>query len=212
MLASSLIYPAAVTAAETSRSADQLWAAYAARWDSASSYKAVFKQHIEISGIGGDVSSGGIFYFEKPDKMRWDYLEGDKQQVVGDGRWIWVYQPDLEQVYKISYTQAFGSGGLVSLLAGREGIAQRYDLKLLSDDASAVSMRLTPKSGVGETLELLLDADTMDLRTVQITDPAGSVTSVEFNDVTRNVKLEAKLFSFEPPKDTDVITTPGSSK
>lgn len=144
--------------------------------------------------------------------MRWDYLEGDKQQVVGDGRWIWVYQPDLEQAYKISYTQAFGTGGLVALLAGREGLAQRYRLSLLSDDEASVSMRLTPRSGAGETLELSLDVGTMDLRSVRITDPAGSVTTVEFIDVTRNVALDAKLFRFEPPQGTDVITTPVTSQ
>ena len=50
--------------------------------------------------------------------------------------------------------------------------------------------------------------DTLDLRSVIINDPAGSVTFVEFDQVQRNVKLDDTLFKFTPPAGTDVITSP----
>ena len=54
------------------------------------------------------VESSGKFYFARPDRMRWDYLEGQRQVVVGDGNNVWIYQPDLEQVYRVDYGTAFG--------------------------------------------------------------------------------------------------------
>jgi len=185
---------------------DAIWSAYQQRWESTATYTATFNQSIEIDGIGGDVDSGGSFYFSRPDRMRFDYTRGQEQRVVGDGSWIWVYQPDLEQVYKVDYATAFGSGGLVALLGDREGLAERYELSLLDSTEGMVRLRLDPKAEVGETLELIMSADTFDLRSVVMTDPAGSVTRVEFEEVHRNVELKDGLFAFSPPAGVDVIT------
>jgi len=188
--------------------AERIWKAYETRWAATSSYSSEFKQKIEITGIGGEVESAGRFYFQRPDLMRWDYLEGQTQTVVGDGQWIWVYQPDLEQAYRVNYSVAFGSGGLVALLAGREGLSSRYRTTLLDENSEIVRIRLEPTDAVGETLDLTMAADTMDLRAVVVTDPAGSVTVMEFSDPVRNVELESGLFEFSPPPGVDVIVPP----
>jgi len=190
---------------------DRVWSAYQQRWASTATYTAEFHQTIEIDGIGGDVESRGRFYFSKPDRMRWDYTEGQDQRVVGDGSWMWVYQPDLEQVYKVDYRTAFGSGGLVALLADREGLAGRYEVALLDSAEGAVRLRLTPTLEGGEILELAMSADTFDLVSVMIEDPAGSVTQVRFAEVERNETLDENLFRFAPPDGVDIITTPTAS-
>ncbi|RMD85513.1 MAG: outer membrane lipoprotein carrier protein LolA [Candidatus Dadabacteria bacterium] len=187
---------------------DDVWAAYEARWNATRSLVASFRQRIDVDGIGGKVESAGRFYFAKPDRMRWDYVEGQQQSVVGDGRWIWVYQPDLEQVYRVSYETAFGRGGLVALLAGRQALAERYRLELVARDEREVTIRLTPKADVGEILEVTLAAGSFDLLRLAVRDPAGSTTYVEFSDLRRNVDLASSLFSFTPPEGVDVITTP----
>jgi outer membrane lipoprotein carrier protein len=142
--------------------------------------------------------------------MRWDYTEGQDQNVIGDGTWVWVYQPDLEQVYRIDYQAAFGSGGLVALLADREGLSKRYRLELMDPTPGTVRLRLQPRADAGETLELELSADTMDLKSVVVTDPAGSVTFVEFLDIRRNADLDSDLFAFVPPDGVDIISPPSA--
>jgi len=194
--------------AEETNDVDELWNAYRLRWASTSSYQANFRQRIEIEGIGADVLSGGKFFFSRPDRMRWDYTEGQQQTVVGDGRWVWVYQPDLEQVYRIDYKAAFGTGGLVALLADREGLSKRYNLAFTGRGEGTVRLRLVPREGAGETLDLEMSADTMDLRSVLVRDPAGSVTFVEFLDIRRNGEVDSALFEFAPPPGVDIITSP----
>ncbi len=188
------------------RTVDSVWAAYRHRWQSTATYSANFSQSIEIDGIGGDVDSAGSFYFARPDRMVFDYTEGQEQRVVGDGEWIWVYQPDLEQVYKVDYATAFGSGGLVALLGNRDDLSERYQLSLLDSSEDVVRLRLTPMAEVGELIELVMSADSFDLESVVMTDPAGSVTRVEFSDIRRNLTLEDALFAFSPPEGIDVIT------
>ena len=188
--------------------AEQVWSAYEKRWAATRSYTAGFHQRIEIAGVDGTVESSGRFYFVRPDLMRWDYDEGQKQLVVGDGSNVWIYQPELEQVYRVDYSTAFGSGGLVALLAGREGLSRRYRVELVESTASVLKIRLVPNGEPGELLDLTLTADTMDLKAVKVTDPAGSVTFVEFDNPLRNPVLKNDLFRFTPPAGVDVIDSP----
>jgi chaperone LolA len=203
-----LALPAPRCEAVAQHDVDEVWSAYQKRWATTNTYVAAFRQRIEIEGIGGEVESAGNFYFAKPDRMRWEYLEGQPQNVVGDGKWIWVYQPDLEQAYRVDYQAAFGSGGLVALLADRAGLMARYRLALVDRGDGLLRVRLSPKADVGETLEVAMSPETLDLRSVIINDPAGSVTIVEFENVRRNVELSAGLFQFTPPEGVDVITSP----
>lgn len=154
------------------------------------------------------VESAGKFYFARPDRMRWDYFEGQRQVVVGDGSNVWIYQPDLEQVYRVGYGTAFGSGGLVALLAGREGLSRRYRTTLLDAGARTIQIRLIPSEGAGEMLDLTIASGTMDLVKVRVTDPAGSVTVVDFDGPIRNASVDDELFRFTPPAGVDIIDSP----
>jgi outer membrane lipoprotein carrier protein len=193
------------TTAASALTAEEVWSAYETRWAATRSYSAGFHQRIEIAGVDGTVESGGRFYFVRPDLMRWDYVEGQKQLVVGDGSNVWIYQPDLQQVYRVDYSTAFGSGGLVALLAGREGLSRRYRVELIETTVKLLKIRLIPNGEIGEMLDLSLTADTMDLVAVKVTDPAGSVTVVEFDGPLRNPVLKDDLFRFSPPPGVDVI-------
>jgi outer membrane lipoprotein-sorting protein len=88
--AATLVLIASARPAEAGRSVEDIWNAYQQRWAATATYEANFRQTIEITGIGGEVASGGRFYFSRPDRMRWDYTVGDEQKVIGDGQWIWV--------------------------------------------------------------------------------------------------------------------------
>ena len=197
--------PAQPVAAAEGASAAEIWKAYGERWKATADYTASFRQSIEVADLGTAVASSGRFSFAKPDLLLWEYTEGAPQTVVGDGAWVWVYQPDLEQVYKIAYAEAFGSGGLVALLAGRDGLSERYEASLLTSSEQAVTMQLVPRAGRGEQLEVTMTRPTFDLAAVVITDAAGSTTRMEFFDAERNGGVDPELFSFTPPAGVDII-------
>jgi outer membrane lipoprotein carrier protein len=126
--------------------------------------------------------------------------------VVGDGKWLWLYQPDLEQVYKIPYAKAFGRGGLVELLAGRQGVSERYSTAIERPDATSVRILLKSLTEGGGNLEVTLEADTFDLRAVTVHDAAGSTTSMTFAEPRRNAGADRSRFTFTPPPAVDIIS------
>ena len=201
---------AGTVAPAASAEAEAVWRAYEKRWSETADYAAGFRQIIEVLDVGSRVESAGRFYFAKPGLVRWEYTEGPPQTVVGDGTWIWLYQPDLEQVYKIPYAQAFGRGGLVELLAGRQGIAERYTSTLERPDASTVRIVLKSKAEGGGDFEVTLEADTFDLRSVTVHDAGGSTTQMTFAQPRRNSGSDASHFTFTPPAGVDIISDSGT--
>jgi outer membrane lipoprotein carrier protein len=197
---------AVVTPAPGTPEAETVWKAYEKRWSETENYSAGFRQIIEVPDVGSRVESAGRFYFSKPGLVRWEYTEGPPQTVVGDGTWIWLYQPDLEQVYKIPYAKAFGRGGLVELLAGREGVSERYTATLQRPDATSVRILLKPRQeGTGD-LEVTLEADSFDIREVVVHDAAGSTTKMTFAEPRRNHGIDKARFTFTPPDAVDIIS------
>jgi len=197
---------AKAVAASSSPEAEAAWKSYEKRWAETDDYAAGFRQTIEVPDIGSKVESAGRFFFAKPGLVRWEYNEGPPQTVIGDGEWIWLYQPDLEQVYKIPYAKAFGRGGLVELLAGREGVAERYRASLERPDATSILIRLQAlEEGEGD-LEVTLEADTFDLKSVTVHDPAGSTTKMTFSEPLRNRGVDRGRFAFTPPPGVDIVS------
>ena len=57
-----------------------------------------FSQSVtDANGHQGDASSG-TFALQAPRQFRWETLSPYQQTIVADGRRVWVYEPDLEQV------------------------------------------------------------------------------------------------------------------
>ena len=161
---------------------------------------------VEVPDVGSRVESSGRFYFRKPGMVRWEYTQGPPQTVVGDGAWIWLYQPDLQQVYKIPYDKAFGRGGLVELLAGRKGVSGRYVATMEKPDAATVRIHLRSRDTGAGDLDVTLASDTFDLKAVTVKDAAGSVTRMTFDEPLRNHGIERSLFGFTPPAGVDIIS------
>ncbi len=85
--------------------------------ESTKSARADFSQSVSgKSGRKPQLSSGKMM-FARPGKFRWVYEKPYPQVLVGDGRKLWVYDPDLKQVSVNTIGKALGSSP-AALLAG----------------------------------------------------------------------------------------------
>src|SRR3989337_727412 len=60
--------------------------------------KADFTQQAFKKSLGPTIQAEGTVYLNRPGKMRWEYRAPSPQQIVSDGRSLWVYTPELNQV------------------------------------------------------------------------------------------------------------------
>lgn len=182
------------------------------RYDETRAFRADFRQELTVVSIGSSDVSEGTVVFKKPGKMRWDF-QTPPQQIVSDGRTLWIHQPELKQVLKGPFQGGFVSTTPVSFLLGVGRITDQFrpEADPRGCRGARVYVRLAPKNA--EELGALafgVDRVTFDIVEAAVTDPMGNVTTLTFSDVARNVDVPDATFDFRVPPGTDVITPPGA--
>lgn len=200
---------AATLAGGPAAAGEAAWQGFLSRWGSTPTWSAEFSQRIDLGDGSPALLSYGRILLSRPGRIRWEYEDGPAQLVVGDGVWLWVYQPDLEQVYKVSYDSSPVSAMMAVLLGDAGPLERAYQVSGPgSDDGDRPVFRLSPRDGSGPDIELTAAAGGSELAAVVVTEDSGTRNEVLFTEAVRDAALDASLFSFAPPPGTDVITHP----
>jgi len=79
--------------------------------------KAHFRQQVTNSDKMEESHAAGVFYLQRPDRLRWDYETPFKQEIVADGTRVWVLDTEIEQV-SVKYQNQALAGTPALLLVG----------------------------------------------------------------------------------------------
>lgn len=185
-----------------------------ARYDATEDFVADVTQEMKVASLDKTITSHGTVAFKKPGRMRWEFVEEERQTIVADGETLWFYRPDEQQVFKTPFRRAFRSTTPISFLTGVGELAEDFIASLdgESRDNKLYYLMLFPKvenSDVGR-LRLFVTQDTADILGAEIQDPLGNVSTLRFSKMRRNVGLEDRRFTFQVPEGVDVITAPTS--
>ncbi len=148
--------------------------------------------------------SSGAMALERPGRFRWQTKEPMEQLVVADGKKIWVYDLELEQVTVKKQDKSL-EGTAALFLSGYDntvtrdfnvsetasGTTQAYDLQAKSSKANF------------QHLKLIFTHDV--LSTIEMFDQLGQHTLVDLTKVKFNPKVAASLFQFKPPQGVDIV-------
>ncbi len=177
--------------------------------------RADFAQVAHNRSLGQDIKAEGVVYLKKGGKMRWDYKSPSPQQIVSDGRSLWVYTPELNQVNKGSAPKAL-AGPAGSFLAGLGRVREEFDVRFLNpanktDAAGRPVLDMTPKSPTPLLTRLVLSVDPKDhvVRQAVLYDQFQNTVTMTFTKVAINPGLSDALFAFTPPKDAAVVPLDG---
>jgi len=173
-------------------------------FDEVHSFSARFSQVVLDESHNPVQQSTGVLWIERPNKFRWDYAKPYQQQIVADGKRLWVYDVGLEQI-----TVRPLSGGLgdtpAMLLAGRGRLEDNFTIKPLEPRDKLEWVQLVPRHPEGNYDDIRIGFDQGKLRVLEMTDGFGNTTRVTFENVRENPKIDAARFSFTPPEGVDVV-------
>lgn len=149
-------------------------------------------------------SSSGRVALSAPKLFRWEYSKPYPQQIVADGRTVWIYEPDLQQVTK----RPQGAEERTSPLAALTD-PSRLDAQFAVKEAGAQNglqwLLLTPKGEASGFRSARLGFGPAGLSRMQVVDQLGQRTDISFSDWKRNAPLPPTTFRFTVPKGVDVI-------
>ena len=156
-----------------------------------------------VTGRETQVSQGRL-ELSRPGKFRWMYDKPYPQLIVGDGKTLWIYDPDLAQVTRRQLDQALGSSP-AALLAGRNEIERNYKLRNLGQADNLEWLEATPKNKEGSFQAIRMGFRNGDLVRMVLADSFNQTTVLDFYRLEKNPRMSTDHFRFTPPVGTDVI-------
>ncbi len=188
-----------------------------------------FSQQTTISAIKRVEKGSGELFLKKGKGanplFRFNYTK-PKQQIVCDGKSVWVYQQENRQVLKSDAAAIFSGGNAIAM-------SYLTGLGRLSKDFTVRFAREVPDRKGNYTLELLPKKPTPALTKLELTvsgeaveqfrasgrprllfpvvssvlfDPMGNQTTIEYSGVKVNRGIGNERFSFKVPQGVQVIS------
>jgi outer membrane lipoprotein carrier protein len=147
----------------------------------------------------------GIFMLKKPGKFFWQTLRPIHQDIISDGKKIWVYDKDLEQIMVKSLEQNVGETPALLLNGKRGTISKNYRVVMRVNSSQNTQIYiLTPKEKLlYNYIQITMKGNT--LTHMRFEDALGQYTDFSFTEVKLNHDLPNSVFIFKPPKNVDIV-------
>jgi outer membrane lipoprotein carrier protein len=148
--------------------------------------------------------ASGEFSLQKPGKFRWEYQQPYRQQIISDGKSLWIYDPELEQVVLKPLDQALGATP-IALLTGEQPLQEQFTIIELGNIDGREFVQLEPKMKDTDYGLMLLALSDKGLEAMELKDRLGQVTRIELLQPKLNATIDNSLFDFKPPKGVDIV-------
>jgi outer membrane lipoprotein carrier protein len=146
----------------------------------------------------------GEMQLKRPNKFRWDYHKPFEQQIISDGKQVWLYDTELAQVSVRELSKALGSSP-AALLAGDDGLDKNFRLVNAYRKDTLDWVSANPKDSDTGFNKISLAFKNNVLQEMDMVDSFGHITKIVFTNMVQNPALEDKAFLFMPPKGVDVV-------
>ena len=151
--------------------------------------------------------SSGSFEFQRPNRFKFSYRKPFEELIVADGKTLWLYDADLNQVTARSQDQVLGSTPAALIAAAPDLQALRAHFTLQSQPAKdgLEWVLAQPKDKEGQLQSLRVGFKGDQLAALEIVDNFGQQSVLSFSQVQSNVTLPADSFNFKPPAGADLV-------
>src|SRR6516165_8128265 len=182
-------------------------------YEKTTDFTADFRQDYAYKTFGRTVTSTGTVAFQKPAKMRWEYLTPSKRTFVLSGDRIYALDPEAQTLTKAALPTSQLSAS-VTFLWGKGKLSDEFDISRTEcKECLGTLLTLVPKKPDLRFREVQLDIDpkTAQVRRSIVIDPDGSRNTITFSNLKTNVSLPKETFQLTPPPGTQIIDTTTTS-
>jgi outer membrane lipoprotein carrier protein len=175
------------------------------RYNHAKTLQVVFHESYTGPGRPRRTESGTLL-LRKPGRMRWDYTSPEGKLFVSDGKFLWLYTPNNNQVEKMKIKESDDMRAPLAFLLGK----LHFDKEFRNIQAQAVAdgTRITAEPKTDNLpytkVEFVVSPDN-EIRSVQVTGYDRSILEFEFDREKLNPPLEAGLFRFQMPPGAQLV-------
>jgi len=152
-------------------------------------------------------TSSGTFEFQRPNRFRFVYSKPFQQTIVADGKTLWIYDEELNQVTSQHQSKVLGStpAALLASSPDLQALRKDFDLEALPAQGGLEWVRATPKVKEGQLHSMKAGFRGDQLAQLEILDGFGQRSVLKFHDMSLNAGVSADAFRFQPPVSADLV-------
>jgi outer membrane lipoprotein carrier protein len=173
--------------------------------------RADFTQTAFNKSLNQTIPAKGTVYLKKGGKLRWEFTEPTPQEIVSDGKKLWVYTPTLNQANVAEAPEAL-AGPAGSFLAGLGRLRTEFQVRFLNpaqpkDAEGNWVLDLTPKQPLPTLTRLILSLDpkNWEIKKAVVHDQFENTVTMRFTKMAVNSGLPDRTFTFVAPKGVVIV-------
>jgi outer membrane lipoprotein carrier protein len=173
--------------------------------------RADFTQTAFNKSLNQTIPAKGTVYLKRGGKLRWEFTEPTPQEIVSDGKKLWVYTPTLNQANVAEAPEAL-AGPAGSFLAGLGRLRTEFQVRFLNpaqpkDAEGNWVLDLTPKQPLPTLTRLILSLDpkNWEIKKAVIHDQFENTVTMRFTKMAVNSGLPDRTFTFVAPKGVVIV-------
>lgn len=175
--------------------------------------RAEFSQVVTDSKGREVQNARGKLVIVRPGRFRWELTpasgagaNGSPQLMVADGKNLWFYDRDLEQVSVKPASVLTATPA--SLLSGAGDVRAMFTVSAAGKRDGLDWVKVVPKQSEADFREAQLGFTRGELKRMVLKDKLGQTVRLDFETSERNPPVADAEVKFIPPADADVIGTP----
>lgn len=147
--------------------------------------------------------ASGNMEFKRPNLFRWQIDKPDPTLIVTDGKKMWNYDIELEQVTVQNFRSNTEVSPISFLFDDVEQLDRDFNIVKVSTARS--TFKLTPKQENSSFISVELNFEQNNIKDLRLLDHLGQTSQFNFTQVQNNPKIANTRFTFVPPVGVDVI-------
>lgn len=173
--------------------------------------KADFTQTVTAPAKDGQAArsktSSGQFSFQRPGRFKFEYRKPFEQVIVADGKTLWMYDADLNQVTQRAQAKVLDAtpAAILASAASVQALRADFDLKAAPDQDGLQWVEALPKAKDGQLKSVRVGFAGDKLAAIDMLDSFGQRSLMRFTGVQTSASLPAETFKFVAPKGADVL-------
>jgi outer membrane lipoprotein carrier protein len=171
--------------------------------------RANFEQFHYSMSVSTPLREKGEFFFEKPDRMRWEYKDPAHKVFLFKDGVLEMYIAEENQLTRRRVPKETLESDIFGIFLGIMSFQEAYTIEespFPTDATHVRQVKLTPRTE-GEYSHILLEIDerTWLLRRAVFFEWTGTKREFVFSQVRTGVRLSAKTFELKVPPDCEII-------
>ena len=137
--------------------------------------------------------------------MKWIYGLPDTQVLISNGKILWHYVSDENQVTKVPLENIYSSNTPALFLAGQEKLTRIFNIENINTNPLSITLSPKEEDQTLSRLQLFANKKNFQITGSTVYDKLGNKTEIRFNNIKINIDIPERIFQFQAPPNTEVL-------